>query len=113
MAKDDYFVVMYKILRVLYDALKTGQPVTDEDFGNLFLALNEQYWNFIVQNMSDDGYITGVYKVKPTISIGETSGIKYHNVKITTKGIEYLFSNSMMERVKNALEDIKSLMPGM
>ncbi|CAM3126262.1 YjcQ family protein [Lactobacillus bombicola] len=37
--------------------------------------------------------------------------IKYDNVQITPKGIEYLFSNSMMERVKNTLKDIKGTIP--
>ncbi|WDF83626.1 YjcQ family protein [Lacticaseibacillus pabuli] len=113
MAKDDYFVVIYQLLRVLYNALKSGKQLTDEEFEGQLVTLNERYWNYIVQNMADDGYITGVFKVHPAIAIGETSGVKYHNVAITPKGIEYLFSNNMKERVKNTLKDIKEIIPGM
>lgn len=113
MAKDDYFVVMYQLLKVLYEALKRGEQISDEVFGEQLITLNEKYWNFIVQNMADDGYITGVFTVHPTIGNPNGTGLKYHNVTITPQGIEFLFSNSMMERVKNALKDIKGIIPGM
>ncbi|MCT3574095.1 hypothetical protein EFS06_05095 [Levilactobacillus brevis] len=109
MAKDDYFVVMYQLLKILYDKLKQGKSITDEEFNQLSYKLNENYWNYILINMANEGFISGVQPVS-TLN-GEN--IKTHNVQITPAGIEYLFSNSMMERVKNTLKDIKGIVPGM
>lgn len=109
MAKDDYFVVMYQLLKNLYDKLKQGKSITDEEFNQLSYKLNENYWNYILINMANEGFISGVQPVS-TLN-GEN--IKTHNVQITPAGIEYLFSNSMMERVKNTLKDIKGIVPGM
>ncbi|RMC50807.1 YjcQ family protein [Lactobacillus sp. ESL0225] len=62
----------------------------------------------MLTNINNDGYIVGIKFIN---TLGGKS-IKYDNVQITPKGIEYLFSNSMMERVKNTLKDIKGIIPG-
>lgn len=109
MAKDDYFVVMYQLLKILYDKLKQGKSITDEEFDQLSYKLNETYWNYILINMVNERLISGVQP----ISTLNGENIKTHNVQITPTGIEYLFSSSMMERVKNTLKDIKGIVPGM
>ena len=108
MAKDDYFVIMYLLLKQLYSLLKQGQSITNDQLEQLGSQYNAKYWQYILMNMTKEGYITGVTKV--TTLSGET--LKYQNVQITPAGIEYLFSNSMMERVKNTLKDIKDIIPG-
>ncbi|NLR08673.1 MULTISPECIES: YjcQ family protein [Lactobacillaceae] len=108
MAKDDYFVIMYQLLKILYDKLKQGKSITDDEFNMLSDKLNETYWHYILINMANEGFISGVQ----SISTLNGEDIKTHNVKITPAGIEYLFSNSMMERVKNTLKDIKGIIPG-
>lgn len=108
MAKDDYFVVMYRLLKILYSNLKQGKQISDREFAELQGTLNQRYWEYILSNLMNDGYITGITPIR-TLS-GDT--IKCHDVMITPLGIEYLFSNSMMERVKNTLKDIKDTIPG-
>ncbi|MFD1431222.1 YjcQ family protein [Lacticaseibacillus yichunensis] len=109
MAKDDYFVIVYQLLKLLYENLKQGKQITSQEFNDLCINLNQSYWDFIVLNMSRDGYISGVVEIKTLTGIAP----KIQDVMITPKGIEYLFSNSMMERVKNTLKDLKSIVPGM
>ncbi|WEV39273.1 YjcQ family protein [Lactobacillus sp. ESL0680] len=109
MAKDDYFVIMYMLLKRLYDYLKQGKFISNQELEEIGSQYNQQYWAYILFNMSDQGYITGIIPIK---ALGGT-GIKYDNVQITPAGIEYLFSNSMMERVKRTLKDIKGIIPGM
>lgn len=109
MAKDDYFVIMYMLLKRLYDYLKQGKTITNQELDEIGSQYNQQYWAYILLNMSGQGYITGITPIK---ALGGT-GIKYNNVQITPVGIEYLFSNSMMERVKRTLKDIKGIIPGM
>lgn len=109
MAKDDYFVIMYMLLKRLYSLLKKGEVISEQELNELGSPYNKQYWDYILLNLAENGYITGVDKIKAWG--GE--GIKItSDVQITPAGIEYLFSNSMMERVKNTLKDIKGMIPG-
>ncbi|WP_334328433.1 YjcQ family protein [Companilactobacillus sp. HBUAS59699] len=109
MAKDDYFVIMYMLLKRLYSLLKNGKVISEEELNELGSQYNQQYWNYILLNLTENEYITGVTPIKAWGG----SGMKIiGDVQITPKGIEYLFSNSMMERVKNTLKDIKGIIPG-
>lgn len=108
MAKDDYFVIMYMLLKHMYSLLKQGKVISNEELQELGYNYNQTYWEYILFNMSNEGYITGVTEVKALSG----STLRYGNVQITPAGIEYLFSNSMMERVKNTLKDFKNMIPG-
>ena len=65
MAKDDYFVLAYKILAYLYECLKGKrkldfsylQPMT-KDF-----PVEESYFCYIIENIYRSGYIEGVIMV--------------------------------------------------
>ena len=62
MSKDDYYVIVYKILAYLYVQLKKGEVVEAEMLmydGDLF-QINRTYWVYIFENLSKDGYITGL-----------------------------------------------------
>ena len=111
MAKDDYHVIVYKILSYIYARLKKGEPVEPEMLmydGGLF-QINREYWVYIFANMLEEGYINGLHNVRA----GNGYYIKEQlgNCEITPKGIEYLSENSLMKRVKNFLKDIKDLSP--
>ncbi|CAM3206987.1 YjcQ family protein [Lactiplantibacillus plajomi] len=108
MAKDDYFVIMYMLLKRLYSLLKQGKVISNKELQELGYNYNTTYWEYILFNMSNEGYITGVTEVRALPG----STLRYENVQITPAGIEYLFSNSMMERVKNTLKDFKNMIPG-
>ena len=109
MAKDDYFVIVYKILAYLYVQLKNGEDI-DLDMikadGNLF-KINDRYYAYIVSNLVNDGYITG-----PQFKTwgGETI-IDIRECQITPKGIEYIFENSLFEKAKKFLKDVKEITP--
>ena len=62
MARDDYYVIVYKILAYLYIKLKTGEEIEPEMLmydGSLF-QINRKYWVYIFENLFNDGYITDV-----------------------------------------------------
>lgn len=99
MAKDDYFVLAYKLLRYLYRCLKEGEradwdllsPNTRE------FPIGQEYFAYLLSHLLADGYIEGIAKVRKLSSplrFKETTGIA-----ITPKGIEYLEENSTMKRV--------------
>ena len=111
MAKDDYYVIAYKILAYLYMQLKRGEPIEPEMLmydGALF-NINRSYWVYIISNMLEQGYIKGLNNVKA----GDGYYIKeqLQNCEITPKGIDYLCDNSLMEKAKQFLKDIKDITP--
>ncbi len=62
MAKDDYPVIVYRVLLYLYKQLKSGTPPDTAELrpeGSLFNT-NETYWRFILTNMHREGLITGL-----------------------------------------------------
>lgn len=108
MAKSDYFVVVYRILTYLYACFQAGERPDLSLFGPDALQIGPGYWTNIMESMSDDGLIKGIEVIQMTGS----SGVKVMDLKITSAGIEYLLDNSMMEKAKRVLQDIKSVVPG-
>ena len=62
MAKDDYFVIVYKILSYLYKCLKDGERVEERliNYDSPFIKVNEKYWSYIMWHMQEDDLIEGV-----------------------------------------------------
>lgn len=113
MAKDDYYVIAYKILAYLYKCLKDGNlpdlcyltPGTDR------FPVKASYWHYIMQHLYEDGYIEGVmvttFVGSPVPDVRPTDGIM-----ITPLGIEFLQNNSAMSRARDFLKAVKDMVPG-
>lgn len=111
MAKDDYYVIAYKILAYLYIQLKKGKPIEPEMLmydGGLF-QINRDYWVYIIENMLDQGYIRGIQN--PSVGRGYYIKEQLSDCEITPKGIDYLCDNNLMERAKKFLKDVKDITP--
>lgn len=111
MAKDDYYVIVYKILAYLYSQLKKGAPIEVERLlhdGTLF-NINYDYWVYIFVNMLEQGYIKGISNAK--VGNGYYIREQLNSCEITPKGIEYLCDNNLMEKAKQFLKDIKEITP--
>lgn len=104
MAKDDYSVIMYKVLLYLYACKKRKIVFDERDF--LIAAgadkINREYFNDVLRMMQNDGMITGLAFHRPWqatwIMVGEIG-----NAEITSAGIEHLTENSKMAKVKDVL----------
>ena len=59
MAQDDYFVIVYKLLKYLYDCLKKGTKASEEILTPEFFGINEDYWEYIIRNLYQEGYVDG------------------------------------------------------
>ncbi|CRH93274.1 YjcQ protein [Chlamydia trachomatis] len=108
MAKDDYFVIVYQVLKYLYSQLKKGEKPKADKLTAFYYQIPDNYWGYIVVSLLNDGYLTGV-NPKPTkegLYIGDMS-----DVMLTPKGIQYLFDNSLFEKAKRTLKDIKDTIP--
>lgn len=94
MARDDYYVVVYRLLKYLYDCLKQGKHITNDKLKELTSNLNYDYWVYILLNMYEEGFISGVKPVE-TFS---GKDVKIIDLQITPKGIDYLQNNSTMHK---------------
>lgn len=114
MAKDDYFVITYKILSYLYACMKAGETpdlsylhYDTEDF-----PVCRAYWNDIFSNLIEEGYIRGV--AAASVLGHTTSSIKLtEKLKITPAGIAYIQENSTMQRAKNFFKEITETVPSL
>lgn len=109
MAKDDYFVLVYRILKYLYGCFKDGERPVKEMFGAEALGINNRYWVNIMESLSEEGYIRGV-----TVKVyrGGMKNLMMGDVRITEKGIEFLEDNSKMKQAVEFLKTAKDIIPG-
>ncbi len=110
MAKDDYFVMVYRILTYLYECFKQGERPDTCVFGPDALGINSGYWGNIMESLLSEGYIKGICVVP---HMGGGFGIKILELRITQKGIEFLQDNSKMAKVKEFLKTFKETVPGL
>lgn len=102
MAKDDMEVIIYKILRYLDACSKNGKIPMIEDIAPSCDMFNipERYWNQIMEELIDNGYVRGILKISSPsgmrIKLTEKAGV-------TIKGAEYLKENSRMKSAADFL----------
>jgi hypothetical protein len=104
MEKDDYEVLVFKILTYLYAILKRKQVFDNEVFTKAVIGdqINKDYLNDILIFMEQDGLINGLQYKKIW---GNQSLIinDLNEMKITPEGIHYLNDNSKMKEIKDFL----------
>ncbi|MBR0342266.1 MAG: hypothetical protein IJH64_08480 [Oscillospiraceae bacterium] len=90
MAQNDMEVIIYKILRYLYDSMKAGKCPREEDFCCSCRMFNIPliYWNQIIIEMSENELIKGVLITETKDgTLIDTSG-----ARITMDGSQYLLN---------------------
>ena len=108
MARDDFFIIAYRILAYLYACMKSGEKPDMSVVSYEKLGICECYWNDIIISLIENDYIKGISIIK---MCGQT-GIKSTDPKITMQGIEFLQENSAMKKAYEFLKDLKELIPG-
>lgn len=103
MAKDDYDVIVCKVLVYLYAILK-GKIKKDPFF--LFaltkdFPVTEEYFGYVIENMQEEGYIKGA-RIKKAWG-GDYVIFNLEEVEITPKGIHHLQENSKLKKIANTL----------
>lgn len=113
MKKDDYFVIVYRILAYLYECMKAGESADLEylRYGTEQFPINQIYWSTIWENILEQGYVRGA---TPVLIVGGRNGIKIGpDVRITAAGIQYMMENTAIEKAKDFLREIKEIVPGL
>ena len=105
MAKDDYHVIMYKILSYLYRQLKKGEPVDPAmlSHDSKTCEINISYWRYIMESLQAEGLIRGLEKGND--KDGDYIEKQLGQVMITPKGIELLNDNSTKSKVEDLLKN--------
>ena len=114
MAKDDYHVLVYKILLHLYTQLKKGEPVdrTKLSHDSKALQIPKKYWEFILENMQREGLIRGLDPEKAAKKENYIDE-QLENIQITVKGIDTLADNASIEKVNRLLQNVVRQIPGL
>lgn len=97
MANDDYFVLAYRLLSYLYACLKSGQEPDWErlSYGTKDFPICENYWNYLLKHLLLDGYVEGA-ALLPAVGSPQKRIGPFGYLRITPKGIEYLWDNPTM-----------------
>lgn len=106
MAKDDYDVVVFKILLYYYAVFKGTILFNEAEFKRAikYDSFTDGYLERILKLMSEENLINGVH-------VSKAWGNQYmmlnnlSDIEITAVGIHYLKENSRMETVKKYLLD--------
>ena len=107
MAKDDYHVIVFRILKYLYKRLKNGLPVEPEMLrhDSSICKINEVYWKYILGSMQEEGLIRGLKKDEDQEEYEHLEEPVAH-IQITPKGIMLLSDNRMGERVDQLIKGV-------
>ena len=103
----DNFKIIYKVLSQLEKDM--DKPSVDLDaISYETLCVTENRWLNLLEMLSRDGYIIGV-----TINRDITGDKNYNcdNMAITIKGLEFLKSNSFMQKAYRAAKGLTDLIP--
>ena len=111
MAKDDYFRIVYIILKEIYASKKQGVKVDLRNISSERFKINEGYLFTILIELLEEGYIKG-FAYRNTKGTGRCVS-SMEDIDITMKGVEYLQENSMMKKVFETLKEVKDWIPGL
>ena len=111
MAKDDYFVLVYKILAYLYTVLKEGRSPDAKmlQYDSTLLGVNEPYWAYIMENLQAQGYITGLTVVA---AWGGARSISiWNDAKSRRTALPTCLKITCLPKQKRLLKDVKAMTP--
>lgn len=107
MAKDDYHVIVAKILIFLYKRLKKKDTRTVEEYISPMtddFPIDEEYMQYVIEKLSERGYVERVHITRAMG--GVIVRMDCSSMRITPEGIDYLRENSTIRKVALALKEV-------
>lgn len=103
MASNDMEVLMYKILRYLYECLKNGKEANLEDFAwnSKMMDVPKSYWLEVIAVLIEKGYIRGFLVMRNKTKDAGLFAQTDPPFKITYEGVCFLNENSGMKKAKD------------
>ena len=105
------FKIIYRILKFLEENMDNENfecdNISSEKLGVSFIR-----WENLLWEMQTNGYIRGLV-YQQTMSDSSPHIVLPITPKITLKGLEYLESNSTMQKIAQTFKTVKEIIPGM
>lgn len=102
MSKNDMEVIMYQILKYLYECMKVGRAPDVKEYGwaSKLFQIPKGYWCSVMDELIGMGLIKGaaIKKTKESVVISGTD-----SASITYKGREFLRENSGMHKAREVV----------
>ena len=103
----DNFKTVYRILNFLKKSEQFDE-FDDESFTAEYFGLTDRQWVSTLERMIDDSHVKGV-SVRYGADDYAMLGISHP--RITTKGLEYLEENSLMQKAAQFAKGIREILP--
>lgn len=105
MAKDDYDIILCRVLVYLYGVVKRKTVFSRQEFlQTVKRDANDDYFTDVLRFAQDDGLVKGVVTTKPWghsyILISD-----YESLEITSAGIRYLKENGSAQKALQVLKE--------
>lgn len=110
MGRDDYYVIVCKILVYLYKRIKGKDKRDPADYiihTSKDFPITEDYLNYILEQMVNQEFVENVQITRSWD--GDVVMIDHSRIRITPKGIDYLRENSMMKRIVASLPEAAAI----
>lgn len=110
MARDDYYMIVAKILVYLYKKVKDENSV-DLDYltpGTSDFPIGKDYFLYVLEMMQRQDFIEGLYIKKAYGDIVYESD--WSRIRILPKGIDYLRENETIRKICSNLKEAVTIM---
>lgn len=77
MAKDDYFVLAYRILSYLYACFKAGEQPDMDCISADVLHIPVGYWFNIMRSLTEEGYIVGLVFLRRSAPLSASKSLTF------------------------------------
>lgn len=104
MTKNDYYVLVYRVLMYLYNCLKNGEDVDASKLTPQWLGINERYFEYIFDTLDEEEFILNATYIEDHAGKHLQS-----DIMISPKGISYLHENSTIQKVKKSIKGISDI----
>ena len=101
MAKNDYYVIVYRVLMYLYNCLRQDEVVDMQKLTPEYLHINQRYFEHIFDTLNDEGLILNKAYYEDMLGKHLES-----DIMISPKGISFLHENSTIDKVKKSVKEI-------
>ena len=114
MAKDDYHVIVFRMLQYLYGQLKKGEPVDPDKLSDNgpICQINRRYWVYILESMQEQELIRGLNRDGADEN-GDYLRDQLEHIQITPKGIDLLADENTQSKVSQIIKGVLKLLPGL
>lgn len=95
------FIIIYRILKRLEDAMETDNFDTNS-ISYEELGVNKILWENVIELLVENGYVKGIdiFRNNDGFHDGTKKYVDISRARITLKGLEYLHENRTMDRAR-------------